>query len=452
MIRVLSGLTTGLICSVCLLTTSLAYGQQYPGMTGANGYMNAGGYAPGQYYSGQPMAQPYRGQLGPQPGVAPAYMASPAQLMQGFGGEQVGPGSFRRQANQRVSSRFAPAPRPQGMNKTPRWFDISVGAVFMSRQGDGVAPKALSTFGVGALNQNGEPVSSIALSADDGSWGDKAGLRFNALIPLSSGSVLEFGYLGLLGHETRKTVDVVSQMDPMNSNQPNPNFGQPALFSVLSGFGNSPWMGFGETDQADVHRFEYESNMDTVELGFRRAWTDPNSSWQGSWVAGVRHFYVTEAFMFHSHSGSSVQGNLQQLDYTADTVNSITGFQLGGDFWFAGENGLEIGLFGKVGVYGNRIKSDSSYLATSINPAHEVDAEKDRTTFGLEAGATVNWRLSQNISLTAGYQVIYLDGVALASDQFANDPPFVQPVPQQKIYDDGQLIYTGFNVGFEWMW
>ena len=78
MIRVLSGLTTGLICSVCLLTTSLAFGQQYPGMTGANGYMNAGGYAPGQYYSGQPMAQPYRGQLGPQPGVAPAYMASPA--------------------------------------------------------------------------------------------------------------------------------------------------------------------------------------------------------------------------------------------------------------------------------------------------------------------------------------------------------------------------------------
>ena len=31
-----------------------------------------------------------------QPGGTPAYMASPAQLMQGFGGEQVGPASFRR--------------------------------------------------------------------------------------------------------------------------------------------------------------------------------------------------------------------------------------------------------------------------------------------------------------------------------------------------------------------
>ena len=127
MIRVLSGLTTGLICSVCLLTTSLAYGQQYPGMSGANGYMNAGGYAPGQPYGGQPYGgqpmaqpyggqpyggQPYGGQPGSRPGVTPAYMASPAQLMQGFGGEQVGPGSFRRQSGQRVASRFAPAARP----------------------------------------------------------------------------------------------------------------------------------------------------------------------------------------------------------------------------------------------------------------------------------------------------------------------------------------------------
>ena len=116
------------------------------------------------------------------------------------------------------------------------------------------------------------------------------------------------------------------------------------------------------------------------------------------------------------------------------------------------DNGLELGLFGKVGVYGNRIKVKSSYLATSINPAHVTSADQERTAFGLEAGATVNWRLSQNMKMTVGYQVIYLDGVALASDQFANDPPFVQPVPQQAIYDDGELIYTGFNVGFEWMW
>ena len=419
MIRVLSGLATGLICSVCLLTTSLAYGQQYPGMPGANGYMAAGGYAPGQYYSGQPAVQPYSGQLGPQPGVAPAYMASPAQLMQGFGGEQVGPGSFRRRADQRVASRFAPAPRPGGMAKSPRWFDIAVDAVWMRRDASGSAG-VISTEGIA-----GQPV----LSTDDGAFDTEIGMRFEATIPLNSGRVLEFGYMGLFDHSANKTVS-------SNGN----------LFSVLSDFGTAPFGGYGETGQADEHSLSYSTALDTVELGFRRRWTDPNSMWQGSWLAGVRHFYLTEQFGFDSKSSNGM------LDYDSSTVNSMTGFQLGADLWLAAQNGLDIGLFGKVGVYGNRMKQGSRYFATSINPAINEAMDGERTSFVLEAGAMANWRVNQNLTVRAGYQVLLLDGVALASDQFSENPPFLQPSPGSALVDDGELIYTGFNVGVEWMW
>lgn len=419
MIRVLSGLATGLICSVCLLTTSLAYGQQYPGMPGANGYMAAGGYAPGQYYSGQPAVQPYSGQLGPQPGVAPAYMASPAQLMQGFGGEQVGPGSFRRRADQRVASRFAPAPRPGGMAKSPRWFDIAVDAVWMRRDASGSA-SVISTEGIA-----GQPV----LSTDDGAFDTEIGMRFEATIPLNSGRVLEFGYMGLFDHSANKTVS-------SNGN----------LFSVLSDFGTAPFGGYGETGQADEHSLSYSTALDTVELGFRRRWTDPNSMWQGSWLAGVRHFYLTEQFGFDSQSSNGM------LDYDSSTVNSMTGFQLGADLWLAAQNGLDIGLFGKVGVYGNRMKQGSRYFATSINPAINETMDGERTSFVLEAGAMANWRVNQNLTVRAGYQVLLLDGVALASDQFSENPPFLQPSPGSALVDDGELIYTGFNVGVEWMW
>ena len=419
MIRVLSGLATGLICSVCLLTTSLAYGQQYPGMPGANGYMAAGGYAPGQYYSGQPAVQPYSGQLGPQPGVVPAYMASPAQLMQGFGGEQVGPGSFRRRADQRVASRFAPAPRPGGMAKSPRWFDIAVDAVWMRRDASGSAG-VISTEGI-----LGQPV----LSTDDGAFDTEIGMRFEATIPLNSGRVLEFGYMGLFDHSANESVS-------SNGN----------LFSVLSDFGTAPFGGYGETDQADEHSLTYSTGLDTVELGFRRRWTDPNSMWQGSWLAGVRHFYLTEQFGFDSKSSNGM------LDYDSSTVNSMTGFQLGADLWLAAQNGLDIGLFGKVGVYGNRMKQGSRYFATSINPAINETMDGERTSFVLEAGAMANWRVNQNLTVRAGYQVLLLDGVALASDQFSENPPFLQPSTGSALVDDGELIYTGFNVGVEWMW
>ena len=63
-----------------------------------------------------------------------------------------------------------------------------------------------------------------------------------------------------------------------------------------------------------------------------------------------------------------------------------------------------------------------------------------------------NWLVNQNLTGRAGYQVLVLDGVALASDQFSENPPFLQPVPASAVIDDGELIYTGFNVGVEWMW
>ena len=346
-------------------------------------------------------------------------MATPAQLMQGMGGEQTGPGSFRRRADSRIASRFGPAPRPGGLAKTPRWFDIAVDAVFLRRDSRGNSG-AISSEGISG---------PIVLSTDDGAFDTEAGLRFQASVPLNGGRVLEFGYMGLFDHSTNKTVT-------SNGN----------LFSVLSNFGTAPFGGFGETGQADQHSLSYRTGLDAVELGFRKRWDDPNSRWQGSWLAGVRHFYMTEDFAFGSISNNGM------LDYDSSTVNAMTGFQLGADLWFAAANGLDFGLFGKVGVYGNRIKQKSRYFATSINPAIASSQADERASFVLEAGAMVNWRVSQNVNVRAGYQVLVLDGVALASDQFSNNPPFVQPTPAFTLVDNGELIYTGFNVGVEWMW
>jgi hypothetical protein len=63
-----------------------------------------------------------------------------------------------------------------------------------------------------------------------------------------------------------------------------------------------------------------------------------------------------------------------------------------------------------------------------------------------------NWKLNQNLTLRIGYEVLYIDGVALASQQFSSNPPFVQPVPATTLRDDGDVLYTGFSAGFEWMW
>ena len=396
-------------------------------------------YQAGGYYSQPTYAPPaYGGQLGPQPGVMSPMgtyptqamrtnaMPGPAGMMPG-GVQQAGVmavatqqdadrfRAFGRNNRNRVDSHFANA----ALVRSPRWFDIAIDAMYLERDAK-TGQAGLSSEGI---------AGPIVLSTDSGAFSRETGLRFEAAVPLSNARVIEFTYYGLFDHNADKSVT-------SNGN----------LFSVLSNFGTAPFGGFGETGQADVHSMNYSSQFDNVELGFRHRWIDPGSRWQGSWIAGVRHVYMTENFGFSSQSANGV------LDYTSRTINAVTGGQIGGDLWYQANASLSLGLATKVGVYGNQIKSRSTYFATSINPPLGTNDEASRATFLVEARAMANWKVNQNLTLRAGYEVLYIDGLAMASDQFSSNPPFVQPVPATTLIDNGDVLYTGFSVGFEWMW
>ena len=66
----------------------------------------------------------------------------------------------------------------------------------------------------------------------------------------------------------------------------------------------------------------------------------------------------------------------------------------------------------------------------------------------------LNWAVSQNVTVRAGYQIIYIDGLALGSEQFSESPPFVSTgtTGNTGFTSNGDLLYRGFNVGVEWMW
>jgi hypothetical protein len=438
MTRVLTKIAVILSAIVIAFGASMV-AAQYPG---ASVYGGGGTpYQPGGYYNQQPAHAPpaYGGQLGPQPGVmAPIgtypqaqglrsnIMPSAAGVMPG-GVQQAGVSAiatdreadrfraFGRNNVGRVASRFEQAV----VRRSPRWFDIAIDAMHMERDA-GTGQAGLSSEGI---------AGPIVLTTDSGAFSPETGMRFEAAVPLSNSRVIEFTYYGLMSFSANKAV-------ASNGN----------LFSVLSNFGTAPFGGFGETGQADEHSMTYRSDVDNVELSFRHRWMDPQSRWQGSWIAGVRHVYLTEVFGFSSQSSNGV------LDYSSRTANAITGGQIGGDLWFQATTDLSFGAAVKVGAYGNQIKSRSTYFATSINPPVGTDGETNRATFLAEGRIMANWKLNQNLTLRVGYEVLYIDGVALASDQFSSNPPFVQPVPATSLVDNGDVLYTGFSVGFEWMW
>ena len=376
----------------------------------------------GQLMPGQPM--PMQGQLMPgQPMQQAAFMG------QGVPNHSR-VGSRLSNATNYLANRMAPY--GEGGYCAPRWYDINIGTSFMSRDGVGRVARFASDGIAGPT----------VIDTNDLAFDEEGSLLFDAAIQLQGGNVLEFGYHGLGNWATSKEIRASgSTNDNIPSGIPN------NIYSVLSNFGTAPFGGFGETDAANLHRMEYSTSFDSVELSLRRRWTGPNCRYQGSFLMGARYFYLLEDFAYHTSSNNG------SMDFAASTVNSMPGLQVGGDLWVSVAPGLSVGVDGKFGVLYNATEANNVYTATSIPaPGLVTDDEDGRAAFMLDAKLLATWKLNANLTFRAGYQWLYLDGVALAADQFNPNPPFVSPQPPLTIYNSGDVLYQGFTATFEWMW
>jgi hypothetical protein len=78
--------------------------------------------------------------------------------------------------------------------------------------------------------------------------------------------------------------------------------------------------------------------------------------------------------------------------------------------------------------------------------------EDESIAFVAEAGAGLIYDLTAWCSITAGYRVFYLDGVALGPNNFNPHLPAPFDIRVPRLDDDGTVLYHGFNAGFELRW
>ena len=118
--------------------------------------------------------------------------------------------------------------------------------------------------------------------------------------------------------------------------------------------------------------------------------------------------------------------------------------------------GLMAGVEGKGGVFGNHAVSDTNVVSNSIPFGHEKLSD-GRTAFVTEFKASTVYRLTYAWAFRASYNVLYVDNVALAQENFntrdlsnaigsgaftANRVPFINT--------DGEALYQGFTLAGEW--
>jgi hypothetical protein len=218
---------------------------------------------------------------------------------------------------------------------------------------------------------------ALLFDAADLELGTAAGLDITLLSAISQANELEIRYFGIDSWSASRTFD-----DP----------------------GGIRFDGFGVSAPAISQRIDYGSRLYNFEVNFR-----PRVAEGLPLVLGFRTLQLHE------------QLELWRLDPLPESVgigtranNFLYGLQIGAEPYILGAGGpLRLDGTLKAGVYGNH-----AHQGTYSPPAGTtVEDTFDRVAFVGELGVAVVYRFSRACEVRAGYQLLWLHGVALAPDQ-----------------------------------
>jgi hypothetical protein len=164
----------------------------------------------------------------------------------------------------------------------------------------------------------------------------------------------------------------------------------------------------------------FDTNLYNAEVNWHHATSDTMG-----WLAGFRWMQVHDAL------------GITTPDATVRSVtdNQLFGGQIGGDLKIWEEGGpLRFDTVLKAGLYGN----DASDQFESHN----------QLAFVGEVGVNIVYQCCDHVALSAGYELLWLDGIAVASDQI----PHLNFINQSGLDSGGNAFYHGamFSVNCAW--
>lgn len=268
----------------------------------------------------------------------------------------------------------------------------------------------------------------IALeNASDMEYPYTAGPRVNLIRRGLWGYELEGGFFGLFGGKA-------------TANFPDGSF--PLGYANLVMDNDS----YAETPVSQV-AFSETSTLYNAEINLRQ----PCNDWM-TLLAGFRWVQFDETFQ----SQGVFYYDDTDFTHTIKTHNQMFGFQVGTDMSFFRESiaAYQYGIPGRIfvngfiktGIYYNSASQRSDLLNPDGVGEYITHAGDSHPTLLSEAGLTLVYQLNSQFSMHAGYQVMYLDGVALAARQI----PRTDLITDESTVDtSSSVLYHGIVAGME---
>jgi hypothetical protein len=253
---------------------------------------------------------------------------------------------------------------------------------------------------------------SEALNASDLVFEARTGPKLNLIVhKILFGGDLELGYMRVDGFSLSKTTW---------------SDGSPLVFE-------SPFMTATANNGTGI-TFDYHSRFSSAEANLRFSLGNKLSL-----LGGFRYIDLHEQI-----DGSfSAAGQSDTQFITSNTDNHLYGGQLGAELAIINTKKIVVAGIAKAGMFGNQ--ADLTLYGANGDPG--VGRIKGQMAFLGEVDLVGSYLLSDNIAVRLGYQALWLQGVALAPDQFnvagdANGPAWY---PDTK----GSLFYHGAFLGLE---
>jgi len=349
----------------------------------------------------------------------------------------------------------------------PHYFDFSV--EYLSYQRDSIFN---GQVGFTALNFNNDGTPpNLVLSSSDLDTDDNPGFRIMGRYDCGPLSVLEFGYSAFYDMN-----DQISFTDPGaqanglgNLFSPFTNFGdgflpESEVDPVEGGFDPADLQDFEETDRASSHTVVFNSDLQTAEMSYRRYWVGYSPRVSGTLLAGFRYSKLKEGLRFNTVGTNFLQGDADSnapsggigtADLRISADNNLAGFQMGGDMWIAVVQGLRLGAEGKAGIYNNQYELTTSFTTSDGDPAFASNFKDNQVAFISEAKVMLVADILPSLSVRGGYEVLFLNSLALVGDNFPAGSPYANPNVPAFVSggnDQGDAFFHGWNCGLEYIW
>jgi hypothetical protein len=269
------------------------------------------------------------------------------------------------------------------------------------------------------LDMNAANESNVLLSTADLGFGYEPGPRVLIGTEWDGFRAFEASYFGIYNWNDTRTITGDNNLN---------------LPGDLALVGNQD---FFNADQVVV---TYKSLIHNAELNYLQYFGLNRNI---AWLVGFRYFNLQDKFFITVTDNQTDTGF-----YNTSAYNNLFGGQIGGRVRQACGR-WSYDLTGKAGVYGNVIRSSQSIVDFDNTVLRNTSNDGSQLAFLGEIGLNGNYKFSDCLSVRGGYQVYWIDGLALAPNQLDFS---VGPASGTTLNKDGGMFMHGAHAGLMAQW